>query len=196
MNKMMDNIQKEKELIRKKIWDLLTEKNIAIFPLPCHGRIPNFKGVNKTAKLLENLKIFKNSNWILVSPDSPQKPIRELVLKYNKNLIMPSPRLKSGFLLIKAPPSMAKFASSLSNALKFSEKIEKIPHIDLAIIGSVAVDLKGNRLGKGGGYGDREIKLAKNFGAKIISNIHSLQIVSHSRRFFCCVNGAISLSNK
>jgi len=152
-------------------------KKIASFPLPCHGRIPNFKSASITANLLKTLPEFQNSHWILVSPDSPQRPIRKLVLESAKKLLMPSPRLKSGYLLIDAPPSLSIKASSLSNALKFSKKITHIPHIDLAIIGSVAIDLHGNRLGKGGGYGDQEIKLARKFNATIISNIHSLQIL-------------------
>ena len=49
----------------------------------------------------------------------------------------------------------------------------------MAVIGSVAVDLEGHRLGKGGGYGDREISLAKKYDALIATTVHSLQIVDN-----------------
>jgi len=91
---------------------------------------------------------------------------------------MASPRLKSGFLLIDAPISLAKKASTIRGAFGFSKPIENPQQIDLAVIGSVAVDKNGNRLGKGGGYGDQEIKLARSFNAQIVSNVHSLQVVS------------------
>ena len=41
------------------------------------------------------------------------------------------------------------------------------------------VDLKGNRLGKGGGYGDREIKKARQLNKEItvITTVHDMQVV-------------------
>lgn len=83
---------------------------------------------------------------------------------------MASPRLKYGFLRVKG-------GKNLKEILKNSERVD-IPFVDIAIIGSVAVDLKGNRIGKGGGYGDREIKILKsrNKNLKVITNIHDLQL--------------------
>lgn len=59
--------------------------------------------------------------------------------------------------------------------------VKKFPKCDLVIKGSVAVDLQGNRLGKGGGYGDREVAfmLQKNLITKdtpITTTVHDLQI--------------------
>ncbi|MCG2909800.1 MAG: 5-formyltetrahydrofolate cyclo-ligase, partial [Stygiolobus sp.] len=36
--------------IRQKIWRLLEEKDIASFPRPVYGRIPNFKGAEMASK--------------------------------------------------------------------------------------------------------------------------------------------------
>ncbi len=56
---------------------------------------------------------------------------------------------------------------------------EELPKPDLIVEGSVAVDLQGHRLGKGGGYGDLEIKTLKNkFGCiPVITTVHDMQIV-------------------
>ncbi len=57
--------------------------------------------------------------------------------------------------------------------------IERMIKPDLIITGCVAVDQKGWRLGKGGGYGDIEVKRIKDeFGEiPVLATIHPLQIV-------------------
>jgi len=70
-----------KEEIRKKIWYLLEEKNIALFPRPVFGRIPNFKGADVAAKRLSMLSEFISAEVIKVSPDSPQRWVREIALR-------------------------------------------------------------------------------------------------------------------
>jgi len=39
----------KKDQIRKQIWYLMEERNIARFPRPLHGRIPNFIGAEQAA---------------------------------------------------------------------------------------------------------------------------------------------------
>ena len=57
--------------------------------------------------------------------------------------------------------------------------IERMIKPDLIITGCVAVDLSGWRLGKGGGYGDIEVKRIKDeFGEiPVLTTIHPLQMV-------------------
>jgi 5-formyltetrahydrofolate cyclo-ligase len=57
--------------------------------------------------------------------------------------------------------------------------LEEVPRPDLIVTGCVAVDREGNRLGKGGGYGDNEITLFKsNFGnIPVVTTVHDTQIV-------------------
>ncbi|MEM3606308.1 MAG: 5-formyltetrahydrofolate cyclo-ligase, partial [Candidatus Bathyarchaeia archaeon] len=74
-----------------------------------------------------------------------------------------------------------RFASTIKGAFKLGKITEKIPKIDFIVEGCVAVDRKGNRLGKGGGYGDKEIKLAKQFSnhfIKVAVTCHSIQVVA------------------
>ncbi|MCS7106099.1 MAG: 5-formyltetrahydrofolate cyclo-ligase, partial [Candidatus Aenigmarchaeota archaeon] len=153
------DVKKEKAKLREKIWKLMQEKNIARFPFPVYGRIPNFEGSEKAAEKVRELEIYKKARIIFSNPDYAQRKIREFALKDGKILIMATPRLKHGYLIIEPKKVKGKeeFASRIKGAFKYGEKIEKIPRPDLIVTGCVAVDRNGNRLGKGGGYGDREI---------------------------------------
>lgn len=171
----------EKKKLREKIWKLLEEKRVARFPLPLKDRIPNFEGSDKAAKLLTTLPEWKRAKIIFANPDFAQQKIRELALKEGKILIMASPRLKSGYLKIdpKKVKGKEKITSTIAGAFKYGEKLKKLPRPDLIITGCVGVDKEGWRLGKGGGYGDREIKtFLEKFGKiPVITTVHELQIV-------------------
>ncbi|MHA2315993.1 MAG: 5-formyltetrahydrofolate cyclo-ligase, partial [Candidatus Hermodarchaeia archaeon] len=56
------------------------------------------------------------------------------------------------------------------------------PKPDLIVTGSVAVDKDGNRLGKGRGYGDREIEMIQEkFGNVLVATtIHDVQLVEYA----------------
>jgi len=174
-------ISKEKQKLREKIWKLLEEKKIARPPLPCFGRIPNFDGAEKAAKNLTSLKKWKNAKIIVSNPDFAQRSVRELALKEGKILIMATPKLKKGYLVIKPENAKGKEkeASTIRGALKYGEFLKELIKPDLIITGCVAVDREGWRLGKGGGYGDREIKTFQEKFGKIlvITTVHDLQIV-------------------
>jgi len=174
-------IEEKKQKLREKIWKILEEKKIAKFPLPCFGRIPNFEGAEKAAKLLATLPEWKKAKIIFSNPDSAQRPVRELVLKEGKILIMATPRLKKGYLKIdpREVKGKEKEASTIAGAFKYGKPIKDLPKPDLIVTGCVAVDKEGWRLGKGGGYGDREIKtFLEKFGKiPVITTVHDLQIV-------------------
>lgn len=180
----MDNkTTKEKAQLRNKIWEILEQKGLALFPFPIRDRIPNFVGSDQAANLVTTLPEWKKAKVIFSNPDYAQKKIREFALKEGKILIMASPRLKHGFLQIdpQEVKGREEFASSIKGAFKYSEpaEAEEMPQPDLIITGCVAVDLKGWRLGKGGGYGDVEIKRIKDeFGEiPVVTTIHPLQLV-------------------
>ena len=44
--------------IRKRIWDMMEEKNIAQFPRPVHHRIPNYVDADKAALRLSQMREF------------------------------------------------------------------------------------------------------------------------------------------
>ena len=176
-------MKEEKKRLREEIWRQMQEKGIAKFPLPCYGRIPNFYGAEKAAENLKKLEEWKKARIIFANPDSPQKKIRENALKEGKTVIMASPRLKHGFIIVRPEKVLGKerFAATIRGAFTYGEKTTSIPKPDLVIAGSVAVDLQGHRLGKGGGYGDRELKMIReNFGKVLVATtVHDVQVVDY-----------------
>lgn len=173
-------IAEEKQQLRKKIWNLLEEKKVARFPLPLRDRIPNFEGAEIAAEKVGELPEWKKAKVIESNPDYAQHKVRELALRNGKILIMASPKLKAGFIKIDPKKIKGKefSAATIRGAFKFGEKLAKIPKVDLKITGSVAVDKDGGRLGKGGGFGDREVgNLKKKYSnLKVITTIHDFQI--------------------
>lgn len=175
------NVVLEKQRLREKIWSEMERSGIAVFPLPCRGRIPNFAGAEVAAEKLRKLKEWKTAKVVFVNPDSPQRKVRENALKDGKILVMASPRLKKGFILIEPDKvrSRESSASTIKGAFKYGIEAEDFPKPDLIVQGSVAVDNRGHRLGKGHGYGDTEIKtLKKMFGTvPIVTTVHDVQVV-------------------
>jgi len=178
---MSKSIIEEKRRLRERIWQQMEQAGVAAFPLPCWGRIPNFVGAEKAAERLRKLKEWKNARVVFVNPDSPQRKVRENALKDGKILIMASPRLKRGFLLVDPRKVRGKehLASTIKGAFKYGVTVQDFPKPDLIVEGSVAVDLEGHRLGKGQGYGDTEIEiLKKRFGEiPVATTVHDMQIV-------------------
>ena len=175
------NVVLEKQQLREKIWSEMERSGLAVFPLPCRGRIPNFAGADAAAEKLRQLEEWKTAKVVFVNPDSPQHKVRENALKDRKILVMASPRLKKGFILIEPNKvrSKERFASTIKGAFKYGVEAEDFPKSDLIVQGSVAVDRHGHRLGKGRGYGDTEIKaLRRMFGTvPIVTTVHDVQVV-------------------
>ncbi len=177
----------DKQEIRERIWKLLEDKNIATFPRPVYGRIPNFKGAERAAEMLAKTKEFQTARIIKVNPDSPQRPVRELALRMGKIVIVPTPRLRGEFFLLD-PKKITdyKYASTIQGFTKLGERIDifNISKIDMIVAGSVAVTLTGERIGKGEGYSELEFAMLRELGkvdenVPIATTVHEAQIVDY-----------------
>jgi 5-formyltetrahydrofolate cyclo-ligase len=177
-----------KDSIRKTIWKRLREKKVARFP-GAEGRIPNFIGAEACARLLSETPYWKQAKVLKVNPDSPQRAIRHAALKEGKVLYMAVPRLRSEKPFIELDPKKLKCsayaASSIKGAGQYGRPIslDEVKKIDLIVCGSVAVNRRGARVGKGGGYSDLEFALLteeKKIGRNtpIVTSVHPLQIVN------------------
>ncbi|MCS7121548.1 MAG: 5-formyltetrahydrofolate cyclo-ligase [Archaeoglobaceae archaeon] len=185
---MKKEIRNSKEEIRKSIWDGMLEKGIAKHPLPPHNRIPNFHGAEKAAELLTKLEEWKNSEVLKINPDSPQMEVRYRALSEGKTVLMPTPRIKQGFLLIdpkKIPRSLYRKASTIKGAFELGKKVEiyEIPEVDFIVEGSVAVNEFGERIGKGEGYGELEFAILLEIGkiekdVPIATTVHEFQVLN------------------
>lgn len=164
------------------IWEKM--ENSQISKSNSYGRIPDFRGSTQASELLRNSLEWIDSNIIFVSPDTAQQNVRKNAFYDGKDLIMATPKLLNGYILLDSSSTYGneEDASTIKGAFKYGRKITSIPYIDMVIEGSVAVDMDGGRLGKGGGYGDIEISYLKNsnlIGEKtpIATTVHEIQII-------------------
>lgn len=183
--KKMSQTRELKDSIRSKVWTKLEDEKLGRFPFPLRGRIPNFKGAEKAASFVMTMQVYKEAKVIKVNPDSPQLPLRTQILKDGKTLLVPTPRLKDGFIQVKpswVPPGEERKAASLKHILSYGKVIPltEIPTIDLIVVGSVAMHKDGRRLGKGEGYADREYAIIRELGnplVPVITTVQSAQLV-------------------
>ena len=176
---------RDKASARKAVWDALTRKKAARFPFPVRGRIPNFAGAKEAAERLLAHPLFADVRVIKVNPDSPQRYVRRLALERGITVITPTPRLKGSFRKLdpaNIPPERYADAASLKRGGEWGEDIalDKMPRIDVVVMGSVAVTRDGRRLGKGHGYADLEYALLRELGnpaMPLVTTVHPLQVV-------------------
>lgn len=171
-----------------RIWQLMEEKNIATFPRPAFHRIPNFVGAEKAADSLRSLLEYKKAAVLFCNPDSPQRPVREMALRDGKKVVMATPRLREGFLLLdpnEISSNNMSEAATIHGAFKHGRPVKPNEiKIDLFVAGSVAAAPDGARLGKGTGYSDKEYSILKKAGSlaeqtPVVTTVHDIQIVEN-----------------
>jgi len=183
-----------KSSIRQKVWETIEKNDIANFPRPVYNRIPNFKGANIAGQKVIELEEFKKAKIVKVNPDKPQEEVRYQVLDHDKTLIVPTPRLAKGLFnrLSNEPTEEGEERSKetirkLASREGIDKKSKPVPmasriKIDLVVIGSVAVDRFGRRIGKGEGFADLEFAMgASHHGAVsadtvVITTVHDIQV--------------------
>jgi len=174
-----------------KVWRLMEEKGIASFPKPIFHRIPSFVGAEKAAQKLKQVPEYKVAKVVFCNPDSPQRPVRKMALMDGKILVMATPRLRKGFLLLDPnviPKNRFFEASTIRGAFKHGRFVKPSEvNVDLFVAGSVAVSLDGGRLGKGTGYSDQEYAILKDSGSLapgiiVLTTVHDVQIVERIPR--------------
>ena len=173
--------------LRRKIWGLMTEKGISRFP-GAAGRIPNFVGAEKAARVLATTTVWQRARTCKCNPDAPQLPVRQAALEQGKVVYMAVPRLRTERCFLELDPKKIRGslrqAASIRGAATVGRlvRVADIPVLDLVICGSVAVSRSGARVGKGGGYSDIEIALLTaegkvSGGTPIATTVHSVQMV-------------------
>lgn len=168
----------DKEDIRKRIWKYMEEKGLVNFPRPCYHRIPNFKGAKEAAMRILDLPEFKRAKAVFSAPDACLKEVRRLTLLNRKTLAIALPH-KRGYLELRG--ELPEDAINIKGFKKYGRPLRT--KVDLFVQGSVAVDRKGNRLGKGKGYGDEEYKELKEMGllssnVKVVTLVHDCQVIN------------------
>jgi 5-formyltetrahydrofolate cyclo-ligase len=165
------DVDQAKQAIRERVWSLLEHGQAA--PPSVHGRIPSFFGAEEAADRLAGLPEWQAAQVVKAVPDAAQQPVRARALREGKLLYMAVPKLAEAqpfYLLdparLSVPP---EDAASKNVATKVGRKVDvdEMRPVDLIVCGSVAVNRRGVRLGKGAGYSDIEVALLQE--AKLIN---------------------------
>ena len=177
----------EKQALRERIWDELEESGAARFPFPPHGRIPNYKGAENAAERLTDLDAWKDADVIKSNPDAPQLPVRRRALRAEKTLYMAVPRLSDEKCFLRLDPQEiddVDDATTVSGSSEHGVQVgpEAMEPIDLIVSGSVAVNRRGARVGKGEGYSDLEFGVLREFGlvddgTTTVTTVHEIQVL-------------------
>jgi 5-formyltetrahydrofolate cyclo-ligase len=130
----------------------MEQLGIATFPRPALHRIPNFVGAEKAAQNLRELPEYKAADTVFCNPDSPQRPLREMALRDGKTVVMATPKLKEGFLLLDPrtiPHNRLSEAATIRDGFKYGRSLKPSQvKIDLFVAGSVAVSLDRGETGE------------------------------------------------
>jgi len=185
-----ESAKQAKRAIRERIWELLEMRGVAGFPKPVRGRIPSFAGQEAAAERLFCTPEWKRAKVVKVNPDAPQRPVRRRALEEGKVLVVPSPRLRSGFFILRpelVPERLYGEASTIAGFTRLGKRaslreLADLGNVDLIVEGSVAVNRFGERLGKGEGYGELEYAILRELGlvgeeTPIATTVHDLQVL-------------------
>jgi 5-formyltetrahydrofolate cyclo-ligase len=178
-----------KQALRERVWKQLERRRVARFPLPVAGRIPNFRGAEAAAARAATLPEWTRARRLKCNPDAPQRALRLRALREGKLVFMAVPRLTAQRCFLRLDPvrlgGRLREAATIGGAARLGEAVgpEALGRIDLVVAGSVAVNRRGARVGKGGGYSDLEFALARAVGAvdertPVLTTVHGLQVLS------------------
>ena len=175
-----------KQAIRERVWSELEQAGI-VEP-GVRGYIPAFEGADQAAERLADLPAWKRSQVLEVVPDRAQLPVRIRALQDGKLVYMAAPKLAAAepFYLLdprNLPVPVAEAADrTVAARIAPSIGVSEMRAIDLIVCGSVAVNERGARLGKGAGYSDIEMALLAEAGliseqTIIATTVHGLQVL-------------------
>jgi 5-formyltetrahydrofolate cyclo-ligase len=173
--------------VREMIWRAMEVRGVARFP-GTKGRIPNFVGAERAALRLKDLRVWRDARVVKINPDAPQLPVRRMALREGKVVYMAVPRLRAIECFLELDPARlgarARQAASIEGAGRLGRpvRLQDVPPIDLIVCGSVAVNGRGARVGKGGGFSDLEYALLAETGkvserTPIVTTIHPVQML-------------------
>lgn len=177
-----------KDTVRKEVWKAMDREGVSRFP-GADGRIPNFAGAKMAAEKLAGQRLWRRAHVIKANPDSPQTYARRIALEEGKIVIMAVPRLRDPhpFRVLdpkKLTKRAVKEAATIKGALKHGRVValDELPEIDFVLCGSVAVNLSGARVGKGGGYSDLEYGVLIDAGkidshTTVATTVHPTQVL-------------------
>jgi len=176
-------IDQAKQAIRTQVWDLLVAERVV--DRGVHGYIPAFVGAAAAADRLAELPEWRAAEVVKAVPDRAQQPVRERAVRDGKLLYVAVPRLAAELpFFVVDPAASAAAAAAGERAAHHARKVgvEGMRRVDMVVCGSVAVNRRGSRLGKGAGYTDIAVALLQEAGrigpsTVIVTTVHPLQVI-------------------
>jgi 5-formyltetrahydrofolate cyclo-ligase len=186
-----DDVGACKQELREQVWDALRDAGVARFP-GARGRIPNFTGAEAAAERLRSTPPWRAASTVKSNPDSPQWPVRQRALEDGYTVFMAVPRLRDARPFLRLDPELLDVRPRAASSIKGSAEhgiptaVDELEPVDIVVVGCVAVDPGGARLGKGGGFADLEFALASAAGligtdTTVVTTVHPLQVVEGGR---------------
>jgi 5-formyltetrahydrofolate cyclo-ligase len=183
------HVDEAKKAIRGRVWDLLVRERVAA--PGAHGYIPAFVGSEAAADRLAGLPEWRAAQVVKAVPDRAQQPVRERALRDGKLLYVAVPRLAAELPFFVLDPADATAAPAEAGSVEHAAHrgrharkvgVQDMRRVDVVVCGSVAVNRRGTRLGKGGGYSDIEVALLQEAGrigpsTVIVTTVHPLQVI-------------------
>ena len=178
---------RDKMAVREGVWTAL-ERSGAVGAKNVHDKIPDFHGAETAAQQLFKLDIWRKARVVKSNPDRPQRPIRQRALEEGKVLYMAVPRLRKRQCFLQLDPAVLESspdrAFTIAGAFRHGRLVRqrRMLPVDLVVTGSVAVNRKGTRIGKGGGFADLEYALAAMAGiisrdTPVSTTVHQTQVL-------------------
>lgn len=180
-----------KRALREEVWGALTDAGAERFP-GAQGRIPNFTGAEAAAERLRRTDAWGAATALKSNPDAPQWPVRQRALEDGIVVYMAVPRLAEAEPFIVLDPSRLEVSPRKASSIKGasthgrSVPVDALDPVDVVVVGCVAVDRAGARLGKGGGFADLEFAVAVAAGlvgpgTVVATTAHPLQVLDRGR---------------
>ncbi|MEU0794883.1 5-formyltetrahydrofolate cyclo-ligase [Amycolatopsis sp. NPDC005961] len=178
------DVDDAKRAVRERVWAALDQAD-AVAPPGAAGHIPSFVGADLASRRLEELDIWRQAAVVKANPDKAQLPVREAALREQKLLYMAAPRIATPepFYLLD-PAKVGVDAAVSKRAAEVAPTVgpATMQPVDIVVCGTVAVDRRGVRIGKGAGFSDIEMGLLAEVGllgphTTIVTTVHQLQVV-------------------
>ena len=179
---------RSKDQVRRAVWRAMDREGVSRFP-GAEGRIPNFAGAKLAAQKLAGPPAVEAGQGHQGEPGlaaDARPPARARGGEEDRDgrsaAARPAPVPAPG----PAPATKAQVreAATIKGALQARKVValEEIPKIDFVLCGSVAVNLSGARLGKGGGFSDLEYGMLIEEGkigdrTQVATTVHPIQIL-------------------
>ena len=180
---MSTGIDQAKQAIRTQVWDLLVAERVV--ERGVHGYVPAFTGAAAAADRLAELPEWQAAKVVKAVPDRAQQPVRDRAVRDGKLLYVAVPRLAAELpFFVVDPAASAAAAAAGERAAHHARKVgvEGMRRVDMVVCGSVAVNRRGSRLGKGAGYTDIAVALLQEAGrigpsTVIVTTVHPHQVI-------------------